>query len=422
MLNLGIESIRQTRAFDIEMCCIDDDYRKNAGLAGIFDFSTGCAMIVLVYFFMAGIPNFESEYVNLILYLDASLIILSAFVGLIYSYRLIDILRRDRPLRFISWTLLAISFAIQPVAIYFVATTIQMNHPDLNRGKQIGNYTAKEEFAPIFYALCGLHCILALNMACAYRDAYHEMEYYLADAKFAEMRRREEEEGFYDDNREDMTLSRNKPRQNGLSRDKNMSSDSVFDEEDENRQLVPEVYDEMPLMDRQPVALDQSVYRSIPSTTNQPTNKVNLEHPKDEVFIKSDLAMSIRSLRSNKAPRQISDSLNSGLTEEEMKSIETISSEKHMFNHSNDNMHTKVRTSASNVNKLRTPINALSSTARSLPSRRNTSKMSRNSLDILNPTLYHKVKSIEIELGASDDEDILDKSIKVQTAFSSRKQ
>ena len=53
------------------MCCIDDDYRKNAGLAGIFDFSTGCAMIVLVYFFMAGIPNFESEYVNLILYLDA---------------------------------------------------------------------------------------------------------------------------------------------------------------------------------------------------------------------------------------------------------------------------------------------------------------------------------------------------------------
>ena len=122
----------------------------------------------------------------------------------------------------------------------------------------------------------------------------------MADAKFAEMRRREEEEGFYDDNREDMTLSRNKPRQNGLSRDKNMSSDSVFDEEDENRQLVPEVYDEMPLMDRQPVALDQSVYRSIPSTTNQPTNKVNLEHPKDEVFIKSDLAMSIRSLRSNK--------------------------------------------------------------------------------------------------------------------------
>jgi len=59
------------RDFDIEMCCIDDDYRKNAGLAGIFDFSTGCAMIVLVYFFMAGIPNFESEYVNLILYLDA---------------------------------------------------------------------------------------------------------------------------------------------------------------------------------------------------------------------------------------------------------------------------------------------------------------------------------------------------------------
>ena len=43
-------------------------------------------------------------------------------------------------------------------------------------------------------------------------------------------------------------------------------------------------------------------------------------------------------------------------------------------------------------------------------------------LDILNPTLYHKVKSIEIELGASDDEDILDKSIKVQTALPSRKQ
>ena len=41
-------------------------------------------------------------------------------------------------------------------------------------------------------------------------------------------------------------------------------------------------------------------------------------------------------------------------------------------------------------------------------------------LDILNPTLYHKVKSIEIELGASDDEDILDKSIKVQTALPSR--
>ena len=139
-----------------------------------------------------------------------------------------------------------------------------------------------------------------------------------------------------------------------------------------------------------------------------------------------------------------------------MKSIETISSEKHMLNNSNDDMHTKIRTSAPNVNRLRTPNNALSSTARSLPSRRNTSKMSRNSLgkllftfrflvfhfsfffqtdnpgsfgksikrilDILNPTLYQKVKSIEIELGASDDEDILDKSIKVQTALPSRKQ
>ena len=119
----------------------------------------------------------------------------------------------------------------------------------------------------------------------------------MADAKFAEMRRREMEEGLYDDNREDMTLSRNKPRQNGLSRDKNMSSESVFDDDDENRQLVPEVYDEMPLTDRQPVALDQSVYRTLP---NQPTNTVNVEHPKDEVFVKSDLAMSIRSLRSNK--------------------------------------------------------------------------------------------------------------------------
>ena len=123
----------------------------------------------------------------------------------------------------------------------------------------------------------------------------------MADAKFAEMRRREEEEGFYDDNREDMTLSRNKPRQNGLSRDKNMSSESVFDDDDENRQLVPEVYDEMPLTDRQPVALDQSVYQTLPSpNVNQPTNKVNVEHPKDEVFVKSDLGMSIRSLRSNK--------------------------------------------------------------------------------------------------------------------------
>ena len=85
-----------------------------------------------------------------------SLIILSAFVGLIYSYRLIDILRRDRPLRFLSWALLAISIAIQPVAIYFVAKTIQGNHPDEVSRKQIGNYTnSKEEFAPIFYALCG---------------------------------------------------------------------------------------------------------------------------------------------------------------------------------------------------------------------------------------------------------------------------
>ena len=51
--------------------------------------------------------------------------------------------------------MLAISIAIQPVAIYFVAKTIQGNHPDQNKGKQVGNYTAKEEFAPIFYALCG---------------------------------------------------------------------------------------------------------------------------------------------------------------------------------------------------------------------------------------------------------------------------
>ena len=84
-----------------------------------------------------------------------SLIILSAFVGLIYSYRLIDILRRDRPLRFLSWALLAISIAIQPVAIYFVAKTIQGNHPDQASRKQVGNYAAKEDFAPIFYALCG---------------------------------------------------------------------------------------------------------------------------------------------------------------------------------------------------------------------------------------------------------------------------
>ena len=117
------------------------------------------------------------------------------------------------------------------------------------------------------------------------------------------MRRREEEEGFYDDNREDMTLSRNKPRQNGLSRDQNMSTDSVFDDDDENRQLVP--VDEMPLTDRQPVALDQSVYRTIPSPNqNQPINKVNVERPVDEVLVKTDLAMSIRSLRSNKV-RQI---------------------------------------------------------------------------------------------------------------------
>ena len=49
-------------------------------------------------------------------------------------------------------------------------------------------------------------------------------------------------------------------------------------------------------------------------------------------------------------------------------------------------------------------------------------KIIKRILDILNPTLYQKVKSIEIELGASDDEDILDKSIKVQTALPSRKQ
>ena len=111
------------------------------------------------------------------------------------------------------------------------------------------------------------------------------------------MRRREEEEGFYEDNREDMTLSRNKPRQNGLSRDQNMSSDSVFNDDDENRQLVP--VDEMPLTVRQPVSLDQSMYRTIPNQ-NQSINKVNAERPVDEVLVKSDLAMSIRSLRSNK--------------------------------------------------------------------------------------------------------------------------
>ena len=90
--------------------------------------------------------------------------------------------------------------------------------------------------------------------------------------------------------------------------------------------------------------------------------------------------LDLKQLVNFKVPRQVSDSLNSGLTEEEMKSIETISSEKHMLNNSHDNMHTKIRTSAPNVNRLRTPNNALSSTARSLPSRRNTSKMSRNSL------------------------------------------
>ena len=48
--------------------------------------------------------------------------------------------------------------------------------------------------------------------------------------------------------------------------------------------------------------------------------------------------LDLKQLVNFKVPRQVSDSLNSGLTEEEMKSIETISSEKHMLNNSHDNM------------------------------------------------------------------------------------
>ena len=36
--------------------------------------------------------------------------------------------------------------------------------------------------------------------------------------------------------------------ENGLSRDKNMSSKSVFDDDDENFQLVPEIYDDTYLL------------------------------------------------------------------------------------------------------------------------------------------------------------------------------
>ena len=113
-------------------------------------------------------------------------------------------------------------------------------------------------------------------------------QYYLADAKFAEMRRKEEEEGFYDNNRDDMTMSRNRPREIGLSNDKNMSSDSVFgDDEDENRQLVPQGYENM--NSKEILSSQHNVLQSKP-----------VETAKTDVLMKSELSTSIRSLRSNK--------------------------------------------------------------------------------------------------------------------------
>ena len=52
----------------VQMCCIDEDYRKNAGLAGIFDLGTSSAMIVVIFTWLRGVTIFQ-EIVLPLLYL-----------------------------------------------------------------------------------------------------------------------------------------------------------------------------------------------------------------------------------------------------------------------------------------------------------------------------------------------------------------
>ena len=45
------------------MCCMDDDYRKNAGLAGVFDIGTGVAVFVINIMWLR-----NYEFLSLLMY------------------------------------------------------------------------------------------------------------------------------------------------------------------------------------------------------------------------------------------------------------------------------------------------------------------------------------------------------------------
>jgi len=304
------------------MCCMDDDYRKNAGLAGVFDIGTGVAVFVINIMWLR-----NYEFLSLLMYGFGILVLIAATLSLIYAYKLDDLLNQNKRLQQALLAMLGLSLLVQVPLIYLVSDQRQADQQSGLSQNAIAKATnSRGEALIAVYLICAFHSLCALSLLFAMRSARRDIAYAAEQSAYE----KEYNDEYNDDN-------------------------SRYDEEllSPHRPVVVSFGDQNPAGSF--VSTSETGKQSY-SQLDSPRSHVALSMPKDE-----------------------------------LNTSDVISNHSELdFSHYSPSLKTR--------------------SYPKLSQKRDTSRRSDRSLHKLNPHIYNRVKSIDLELGGSDDEDIASKT------------
>jgi len=311
------------------MCCLDDDFRKNAALAAVFDVGTASAIFVVNIIWLR-----IYDYISWLMYGYGILVLLGSILSLVYTFQLKDLLKQNKWLRLSVWILLGLSILIQAPLLYFVSSVRSADDAKINTQDALRQPTNTRSDALIaVYILVTFHTLCSISMMCAFRSASKERSYAIEQSEYEKEYEDEEYNSRYEEE-----MSPNKPVVS-FGDQQNPAGSFVTSSEDKEYSHL-----DSPRVPLNSVAVNMTTHESN-ATLDQ--NDVISNH--------SELNFSHYS----GSPR---------------------------------------------VSRSHPKLSTLSTV------KRDTSRRSDNSLYRLNPRIYKRVKSIDLELGGSDDEDIASKS------------
>ncbi|CAG5079001.1 Oidioi.mRNA.OKI2018_I69.PAR.g9143.t3.cds [Oikopleura dioica] len=159
------------------MCCLDDNYRKNGALAGLFVVGNALASFYLILTFLMITDNL-CKY---LLFVFSSFSLIMGFLTLMAVVRMSEVLRRDTFLRRLILAFIGIGFILVPVCCWRLFNF--MSHmEEITVGGKVANDRSLAVYVEL--GLLIFHGILSCFIVCSIHEAKQTRHYFEREAKY----------------------------------------------------------------------------------------------------------------------------------------------------------------------------------------------------------------------------------------------